>query len=312
MITTESSPLARTVDTLFTPGRGVLVLDRYAEAAARAARPAAVDPVGFARTALSTPGLDQVISGILLTLDGLLGSRDLRDGPTHGFAMTIGVCLDPSSTTDDVLARGAAAGAAVVELRANLGPGLVRPGEPATEADRLARGARRVQDAGLVPVLTFAMPDLATHTQNVSHAVTSNALRAVVMACDQHEVDPSALVIRASMVAAGARAPESSGADAVGRATAAVLRETLPGTLAGVLLLSGGISLADACDRLTATVAALTARGTSWRATFGFSRPLVDDAARHWDGTTGSPSTRHELVRACRVATEALTARDMA
>jgi fructose-bisphosphate aldolase class I len=300
---TSLGTLSTTRDELLEPGKGVLVLDRHAEAAAVGRVPR--DEVApFLALALSAPGLAECVSAVLLTRSALASTAELRSSaPTEPM---VGVCLEPEALAGDQLERLRAAGARLVELRANLGPDTTPRGHPATEASALADGARLVQEAGLLPILTFAMPDLATHTANVSYAVTANALRALADACRERGVVAPELVIRTNMITAGSRAPHHAGADAVGPATVRVLRDSLPDDLGGVLLLSGGSRLGPACANLAAVASTLAAEPTPWPVSYAFARPLVDSAARAWDGSSDDPGVGRAIVAACRLASRAL------
>ena len=153
----------------------------------------------------------------------------------------------------------------------------------------------------MLPILTFAMPDLGGQTLNVSHAITANALRGLVTACHVHGVDLASLVIRTNMVTAGVRMDRPESSAEVGRATVAVLTESLPPDLGGVLLLSGGHPLSRACEYLAATIAA-SGPTSPWPLSFAFARALLRRGARLWDGTTESPMAAREIVESCRLA----------
>lgn len=302
----KTAELSEVVAAFFPGRKGVLVLDRYAEADARSARPRPVDVVQFLNMALTAPALEEVVSTVLLTLDGLMSTTQLRG--TTGFArhIQVGVCMDPASATGDLLARVRTAGAVAVELRANLGPTVAEPGKPAVEALALARKARLVQEIGLVPILTFAMPDLGTQSLNVTYAVTANALRGLVTACESLDVELADVVIRTSMVSPGSAVRNAAEPQEVGSSTIAALRETLPSSVGGVLLLSGGQDLQTASSNLSATMAAAAQRAVPWPLTHAFARPLIQSALRRWDGTAGSPVARMAVTSACRVAADAL------
>lgn len=305
---TNPATVATTIDALFAPGKGVLVLDRYAEVAVATSRRRPADLDRFLAMVVSTPRLEDAVSGVLLTADGLRSTAQVRSALSLGSRLIVGVSLPARSASAERVEHVRAAEAQVVELRANLGPGQAPKGGPASETRLLARGARHVLAAGLQPVLTFAMPDLGTQTLNVTHAVTANALRSLVHACLDEGIDPQRLVVRVNMIAAGSSLLDTSEDAQVGRATAAVLRENLPDSIGGVLLLSGGLPLFRACDWLAQVRSAARADAAPWPVTFAFSRPLVEEASRHWDGTEGSPVSQRALAASCRAAADALVA----
>jgi len=297
--------MTTTLTDMFREGRGVLVLDRYAEASAVASRP--VPGIQrFLAMALTAPGLDEAISTVLLTFDGLLSTAQLRRARGTRANVLAGVCLEVATVDDAVLNQVREAGARTVELRSNLGPGRSQTGQPATDAPALARVARAAQDAGLVPVLTFAMPDLGTQSLRVTYAATANALRALIAECEANGVDLAELIVRTNMVVPGLRAPDVTDPHEVGRATASVLAETLPALLGGVLLLSGGMDERRACANLAAVMSEVSRQDLPWPLTFAFSRPLIESAVRLWDGTAGSPVASMAVTSACRSAANAL------
>jgi len=307
MIKIKTAALADTADALFQGEKGVLVLDRYAEAAART-RPGRVDMDNFITMALTAPALDEVVSMVLLTIDGFLASSQVRG--TFGYSRNIhtGVCLDGASASDETLDQLRESGASAVELRANLGPTVAEPGKPAIEASVLARRARAAQDAGLLPILTFAMPDLVSQSSNVTYAVTANALRGLVTACEAFGVEPSEMIIRTSMVTPGSLVSPQPSAAEVGAGTVAAIREHVPSSIGGVLLLSSGTDLATSCANLSGVALAASGAGVDWPVSFGFARPLIESAVRLWDGTSGSPVARMAVTSACRSAANALAA----
>lgn len=274
------STLQDTLTTIVAPPKGVLVADEHAEA---------LDP-GLVDLALGTPALADHVSAVLLTRSAF--DRRQPSG------LRVGVRLAPGCAAAEVAAV-VAAGAVFVEWRAHRAPYDVVKGDVHVEAAALARGAALAQAHGVLPVVTVAMPDLGGHSIGVTEAVTSNALAALRRELAAAGVDPGAIVVRVNLVRPGRTHPAAARPDQVARTTLRVLTRDMPSGLGGVLLLSGGQPLAEACGDLAAVAAsaASAASAAPWPLTFAFSRPLFEAAAS--GGAAG-------LAAACRLASEAL------
>lgn len=281
---------AQTLAALLDPPRGVLVVDEYAESMASGTPGSGIPAGGLARMVLDTPGLDAFVSGVLLTRDGLGAVEPAARGlPGDGRGLLVGVRMDPaavrgldddpdhqgSAALRDAMRHLAATRVSFVEWRAHVPPGEVEAGEVHVEARTLAVGAAVSQELGLLPMLTVAMPDLATHSIGVSQAVTANALRALRRELVRVGADPAAILLRTNMVHPGELHPTQASAEQVARATLRVLRESVPDEVPGVVFLSSGQSLERASENLAAIMALGVEEQVPWRLSFGFARPLV-------------------------------------
>lgn len=282
------------------PRRGMLVLDEYAERAL-AGR---ATPDELVHAALTAPGLSSSVSSILL-------SRPPEDEPPAG--VVLGICgptgsrPTPSPHTLDGLA---ASGVRFVELRANRAPAEAGSREPTVHVDDLVERAALVQDAGLVALLTVAMPDLETHSSGVARAVTGNAVRALLDRAAE-TLDLRRLLLRVNMISAGTRRAEQSTPDQVAEATVAMLRRDVPEAVPGVFFLSGGQSLADACQRLSAVTALARSTEAPWHLSFAFTRAVTSLLEQPLDARpTDWTAVQRQLVTACETAAAALGAPD--
>jgi fructose-bisphosphate aldolase class I len=291
------STLEEIASAIMTYPKGVLVADEYAEALFAPGTP------GPAALALRSPGLDEHVSGVLVT------ERAAGQGLQRESAVLVGVRL-AAEGHDDAATRArvteaARCGASFVELRANRRPHLVPRGEAHVEAGRLARGAAFAQAEGVLPVLSVALPDIDGASMALSEAVTANALEALGAQLAAHAVDPRELLIRVNFVSPGPAHPRTLDPAMVAAATVRVLDRVLPEGLAGVLMLSSGRSLETACDQLAAVVGLAWQEAIPWRLTFGFSRPLFAAAATAL--ARSEDAARLALVASCRRAGEAMT-----
>ena len=280
--------LDETAAAIFTPPKGMLVVDEYAEAL--------VGPDHahrFIEAVLRTEGLVDHISSVLLTAQAFATVRPSVAQPLIGVRAT---------SPETNLAELARAGVSFVEWRENLSPVDVPRGAVHVGVKALARGAAAAQAEGILPVLTIAMPELGASSITVAQAVTTNALFALRNELDQSGVDPAHLVLRINMIAPGLSNPVPADPDEVARRTVALLDKGMPPETPGVLLLSGGRPLDQACAYLQAIV---SDQSHPWHVTFGFSRPLLTAAADAW---VRAEDWEHILLDNCRRAGESVTA----
>lgn len=278
------------------PPKGMLVVDEYAEAlVARTDR-----AHRFAEALLGTPGLSDTISAVLLTPKAFAALRPAGRRPL------IGVRMITPGTDLRRLGSLAESGASFVEWRQNLSPLDVPRGAVHVGVEALAQGAAAAQAAGILPVLTIAMPDLGASSIKVNKAVTTNALLALRNELERAGVDTGRLLLRINMITPGLSHPSPADPEQVARLTVELLDRGLPSGTPGVLLLSGGQPLDQACANLRA-VASL-ASSSPWRVTFGFSRPLVATAAEAWGRAHDDAESGRILLQNCKQAGESVAA----
>lgn len=319
----------QTVKDLLSPGRGVLVADEYVDRtiARRAPRHPgrSCTTSDYLRVALDSWGLESYLSGVLLTPETFRATEQLRtlkqyrDGSAP---LLFGVRMDaartrpladgrPSPDLPDVrrdLGENRIAGARFAEWRANVDPRTVARGEVHVDARALAQGAAASQAEDVLPMVTVAMPDLASHSQSVTQAVTANALRALFVELDSLRVDLAALVLRINMVVPGDHHRRQATPDEVAEATLRVIEETVPSEVAGIAFLSGGQDVARASENLAAIVGLARTRQVRSRLTFAFTRALVAESVASWAcDPENAPQAQRDLVQGCRLAGQALS-----
>ena len=108
------------------------------------------------------------------------------------------------------------------------------------------------------------------------------------------DVNLRACILKTSMVIAGKHYPSPSTPEAVGRATAEVLKNHVPPELAGIVFLSGGQTVEQATDNLAAVIK----NGPfPWPVTFSFARALQDPALYAWNGdNSNAESAKSALI----------------
>ena len=300
--------IQETATTLLSPGKGILVLDRYAHEAISDSGVAGTTTEGYVELALSEPRLSPYVSGVVLTPD--LGAP-IPDQPVlHG------VVLDPTAVVADRSGPSATSalrgrvmelnerGASFIEWRANMSTDKIARGETHVNASALAHAAAITQSLDVLPVVTAAIPEIELRGIYVTQAATSNALVELFRQFEIFGVDPAGVILRINMVVPSLDQPLLAGASDVARATLRVIGESTPENLAGIAFLSGGQKLNRACTNLSAICDLARRQNEPRTFTFGFTRALVVESLRLAD-------TRHTmqsgLVSACRRASQALS-----
>lgn len=145
----------------------------------------------------------------------------------------------------------------------------------------LAEYAKTCQTTGLVPIVEPEVVYDGLYDINQSSFITSKILDCLFAKLENSSVNLRACLLKVNMVLAGKQYPEQSTPTEVGIATAKVLKNHVPESLAGVVFLSGGQTPEQATDNL----AAIMANGPfPWPITFSFARALQDPALFAWAG----------------------------
>jgi len=187
----------------------------------------------------------------------------------------------------------AAMGARFAKWRAVISIGDGRPTATSVDANAhaLARYAALSQEAGLVPIVEPEVLMDGAHSLERCAEVTAATLRAVYEHLARHRVILEASLLKPNMVLSGKDCPVQAGLDEVADATIAVLRETVPAAVPGIVFLSGGQSAQDATARLDA----INRRDPQpWELSFSFGRALQAPVLRAWAGDEAN----HDLAQA--------------
>lgn len=287
--------------------KGMLVLDDYARTPMSAPEWPGLTFEQYTQMVLGSTTLGEVLSAVVVGPDAINRIDRMPSEVRVGVRMPLGKDM-PDGDLGRQLATFAAKGVRLAEWRANLPVEHVPPKATHTDADALALGAAASLAEDVTPLLTVAMPDLESHTQQVTHAATANALTSLFAALEKEGVDPSAVLVRVNMILPGSAHAIQRGPDEVARSTLSVLDETVDPAVGGVMLLSGGQELDVACQNLRA-IAALSAGSSRWPITFGFTRALVAaslDVADPHD----EQLVHDALLRACRRASQSASGAD--
>lgn len=166
-------------------------------------------------------------------------------------------------------------------------------------AEILSHYASYCQAAGIVPIVE---PELVydgyyTIEQNIEY--TGKILDALFEALRGDGVNLAACILKVNMVLAGKKYETQSTPTEVGKATADVLRDHVPGSLAGVVFLSGGQTVEQATENLQE----VTNNGPfPWPVTFSFARALQDPALKAWQGNNDNADAAREGFKARLIA----------
>ncbi|HUY52699.1 MAG TPA: class I fructose-bisphosphate aldolase [Streptosporangiaceae bacterium] len=316
---------------LVAPGKGILAADESIATMSRrleavGAAPTADNRRDYRRLLLTTPGLENWVSGIILC-DETLG-QDLPDGTPFGEAaaalgIMAGVKVDKGVTPlpfsdggfvteglDGLRGRLDAyreRGAVFAKWRAVLNPAMLHWRTVHANAHALARYAALCQTAGIVPIVEPEVLMDGSHGIAVCQSATASVLDAVFGELDAMGVDPRGIVLKPNVIISGTENEDQAGPAEVARGTLQVLTSTVPPAVPGVAFLSGGQSNEQACANLAAINAQAAAGGAPpWRLTFSFGRALVSDALRAWHGVAANAGdAQGKLAANCRRASEA-------
>ncbi|WP_107772925.1 class I fructose-bisphosphate aldolase [Nocardioides sediminis] len=291
---------------LVAPGKGILAADESHPTMAKRLAQVGLESTEERRRAyreilLTTPGLSEHVSGVILydetirqsTGDGTPFPEVLAragiipgikvDGGTTPLAGAPGeVVTQGLDGLRERLAEYAGLGARFAKWRAviRIGPGTPSAACVEANAHALARYAALAQEAGLVPVVEPEVLMDGPHSLERCASVTALTLRAVYDQLARQGVELDATLLKPSMVLPGSDA-EPVGDDVIADRTIAVLRDTVPASVPGLVFLSGG----QTPEQATARLDALNRRAPQpWELSFSFGRALQAPVLRAWAG----------------------------
>lgn len=148
-------------------------------------------------------------------------------------------------------------------------------------AELLASFAKECQLAGLVPIIESDILWDGSYSIEECAAATDRVLGSIFTKLEQRHIDLSGCILKTNMVSSGKDSSTPATPEAIGMATAAILRHALPRYLAGVLFLSGGQPAKVATENFTAICQNAP---YPWPVSFAFGRALQDPAMTLWKG----------------------------
>lgn len=304
------SELQGTMDALVQAGKGLLAADESGPTIAKRFEHIGVPSSEETRRAwrsllLSTPGLGEFISGVIL-YEETLGQRAddgtplpemaARQGIVPGIKVDKGKLALAHAPGDEItegldgLAKRLAGyrqqGARFAKWRAVYNISDTLPGRLAiaANADALARYAAICQEAGVVPIVEPEVLMDGAHTMARCAEVSEAVLHEVFHALHRHRVALEHMLLKPSMVLPGKACGRAAAAE-VAMHTVQILRRTVPAAVPGVFFLSGGQTPSEATANLDAMnrLAPLP-----WRLSFSYGRALQEPALLAWSGEAGN------------------------
>lgn len=305
---------------LVAPGKGILAADESHPTMAKRLARIGVESTEPARRRyreilFTTPGLSEHISGVILfdetirqhTSDGTPLPRVLADaGIVPGIKVDAGA-KPLAGFPDEVVTEGldglrsrlgeyAAMGARFAKWRAviRIGAGLPTSGCVEANAHALARYAALAQEAGLVPIVEPEVLMDGTHSMQTCASVTTTVLRAVYLQLARQRVVLAETLLKPNMVLPGTDSGERVDDTEIAAHTLAVLRDTVPTSVPGIVFLSGGQSPQEATARLDALNRCTP---QPWELSFSYGRALQAPVLEAWGGHDESAEAAQGALR---------------
>ena len=315
--------LRETALKLATPGKGILAVDESTNTCGKRLASIGVENTEENRQAyrgmlFTTEGLGNYISGAILFEETLF--QDHADGESmvaklekqgivpgikvdKGLKPLVGglehetYCSGLDGLTErasDYYARGArfAKWRAVLQITAE-GPSDLAIRE---NAWGLARYARSVQEAGLVPIIEPEILMDGDHDILTTSEIQEKIIKEVYFACQQNGVYLEGTLLKPSMTVPGADYEGKSDPKNVALATVTTLLRSVPAAVPGIVFLSGGLSEEEASLYLNEMN--LLAADKPWNLSFSYGRALQHSCLRAWAGGNIDKGQKALIARA--------------
>jgi fructose-bisphosphate aldolase, class I len=313
--------LRATARALVCQGKGILAVDESTSTCNKRFAAHGVEGTepmrrAFRELLLCAPGLNDYISGAILYDETL--RQSVEDG--RPFVEVMNECgIFPGIKVDTGLAPLAGApeeqvtqgldglrerirdyykiGARFTKWRAVFVVGETLPSAAAIRANvhALARYAALAQEGGLVPIVEPEVLMDGSHAIEASRQAHERVLQALFEELALFEVARDAMILKCSMVLAGAGAAEQPPVERVATETLVVLDRCVPPDVAGIAFLSGGQS--DRLATLHLDAMNRQAPDAPWPLTFSYGRALQQAALGIWSGKSEhAPAARRALL----------------
>jgi len=289
------------------PGKGVLAADESSGTITKRFQAIGVESTfdsrrAYRETLLSTPGLEEFVSGVILydetlrqsTADGTPFPKLLEErGILPGIKVDTGA-MDLAGAPGEKVTEGLDGLRARVEEYVGLGARFAKwravitigdhiPSDYciAVNAHALARYAALCQEGGLVPIVEPEVLMDADNDIDRCFEVTEKTQHAVFAQLALQRVSFEGMILKPNMVISGKKCATQAGVEEVAEKTLRCLRRTVPAAVPGIAFLSGGQS----ADVATAHLNAMNAMGPHpWALSFSYGRALQDPALVAWSG----------------------------
>ena len=145
----------------------------------------------------------------------------------------------------------------------------------------LARYARCVQEAGLVPIIEPEILMDGDHDIATTSVIQEKVIKAVYRACEVNGVVLEGTLLKPSMTVPGAEAAEQSGPKEVAELTIRTMLRSVPAAVPGIVFLSGGLSE----EAASAYLNEMNQCNTPWNVSCSYGRALQHSALKGWSGS---------------------------
>ena len=303
----SDTDLAAVARAMVAPGRGVLAADESNATITKRFGALDIESTeenrrAYRNTLLSSPGIEDYISGVILYDETIRQSAD--DGTPfpkmlEAKGILPGIKVDTGSkplankgdeqVTEgldglrDRIAEYVDLGAKFAKWRAVIviGDGLPSDYAIRCNAHALARYGALCQEGGLVPIIEPEVLMDADNDIDTCFAATLRTHRRVFAELAAQEIDLKGMILKPNMVISGKKCSTQADAQAVAERTLDLLYSTVPAAVPGIAFLSGGQSAAVATEHLDL----MNKLGPHpWQLTFSYGRALQDDALKTWKG----------------------------
>lgn len=249
----------------------------------------------FQDLVLATPGLERMVSGVLVdaatlhsvtmrrSVPPLLAERRVPIGVRMGDETVHG--LDVAGSTNGLAGdvdRHAVAGASFARWRLVVGEGVAASGLRPTAA-LVARWAATCLLGGLAPFVDCVVLVRPHHRLEDAEQVHSTAVGTVLDALSAARVDAGSTLLGSSLVVPGRRSSAVATPEDIARATIASLRAAGADGIGGVAFTSTGRS-----GRLAAHLAATQWLSPDWPVGYCVGRSMLTGIAQVWRGRAGN------------------------
>ena len=307
----SATDLAAVAQKMVEKGRGVLAADESNATITKRFGALDIESTeenrrAYRDTLLSSPGLEEYISGVILydetirqsSADGTPFPKMLESkGILPGIKVDTGskpLALD----NDEQVTEGLDGLRDRIEEYVSLGAKFAKwravimideeKGFPSYYAIRcnahaLARYAALCQEGGLVPIVEPEVLMDGSNDIDTCYDVTLRTHQRVFLELAAQRVDLRGMVLKPNMVISGKGSSSQAGAQEVADKTLDLLYRTVPAAVPGIAFLSGGQSAEVATEHLDL----MNKQGPHpWQLTFSYGRALQDAALRTWKGSS--------------------------
>jgi len=270
---------------------------------------------GYREILFTTKGLEAFISGVILfdetlrsvSTEGIPFPKLLGDkGILPGIKVDKGLAALAGSG-DEKITRGLDGlrerlieyrelGAKFVKWRAviTIGKGGI-PTSACVDANAhdLARYAAISQEAGLVPIVEPEVLMSGDHDIQQCEDVSALTLRRVFSQLNDNNVMLEGMLLKPSMVLAGAACKKLASVQDVAEATVRCFKRFVPAAMPGVVFLSGGQTPVQATEHLNA----INALGDApWELSFSYGRALQEPPLKAWKGNDANTQLAQDAL----------------